>query len=88
MKFVFNAKTLDIKTGTAPQTVETDPEKVTFLVPGRYTIIDSFLYCEPAIVAGDLTFSTFGPGKFICQFPMNSSVILDTTTVRYGSVFK
>ena len=75
--------------GIKPQTIVTDPEQLTTLVPGRYSIVDSMLFCEPAILdnAG-LTFSTFGPGKFICQFPMNSTVILDSTRVTYGNVFK
>ena len=47
------------------------------------------MYCEPAILnSNELTFSKFGPAKFVCHFPMNSAVILDSTRVSYGNVFK
>ena len=89
VRFAFNTKTLDIKDGSTPQTVVSDPETLSFLTPGRYTILDNGLFCEPAILNSDngaLTFSKFGPGKYICLFPMNSAVILDSTRVSYGNV--
>jgi hypothetical protein len=67
VKFTFKTQTSNNQNGTTPQTIGTDPEALTALVPGRYTIVDSMLYCEPAILDnGALTFSKFGPGKFIC----------------------
>ena len=87
VRFAFNTKTLDIKDGSTPQTVVSDPETLSFLTPGRYTILDNGLFCEPAILDGNgSTFSKFGPGKYICLFPMNSAVILDSTRVSYGNV--
>ena len=54
-----------------------------FLVPGRYTVLDSGLWCEPAYMnATNNAFSgIYGPPVFICQFPMNSSNILKQSTV-------
>ena len=67
VKFTFKTQTSNNQNGTTPQTIGTDPEALTALVPGRYTIVDSMLYCEPAILDNAaLTFSKFGPGKFIC----------------------
>ena len=66
MKFTFNVKTAAVPGdgSKAAQTIVTDPEAAgpNFLVPGRYTVLDTGLYCEPAIMSNtDLTFNSFGP---------------------------
>ena len=82
MKFVFNTATQNLNDGTKPHVISSDPEQITTLIPGRYKVVDAGLICEPAILdQAQVTFSRFGPPRFICQFPMNSCVILDTSKV-------
>ena len=50
VKFTFNVNTMGNQDGIKPQTIGSDPEALNVLVPGRYTIVDSMLYCEPAIL--------------------------------------
>ena len=59
-----------------------NPEAIDALPPGRYKVLDAGLQCEPAILNNNATtFYKFGAPRFICQFPMNSCVILDTSKV-------
>lgn len=60
-----------------PNTNPNDETGTLNLVPGRYTVLDNILWCEPAFVKTDLTVKSFGPRVAICQFPMNSSCILN-----------
>ena len=89
VKFTFNYKASawgGNETTYAEQVVPTDPEAATDLPVGRYTVLDTGLWCEPAKVNSNGKFKEFGTPKWICQFPMNSSVILNQTTVQYGNI--
>jgi hypothetical protein len=48
--------------------VPTDPEATgpNYLPPGRYTILDTGLWCEPALVSYGNTFTSFGPAQWVC----------------------
>jgi len=87
MKFTFNCKqtTVGSDASPAPSVPLTDPNAAAtqFLVPGRYTVLDSGLWCEPAYMnATNNAFSgIYGSPVFICQFPMNSSNILNQSKV-------
>ena len=59
---------------------------VGYLPPGRYTVIDTMLWCEPAYVNAALVIVGYGPPVAIMNFPMNSCNILNQTTVHYGNM--
>ena len=44
----------------------TDPEAATKLPVGRYTVLDTGLWCEPAKVNNAGAFSEFGTPRWIC----------------------
>jgi len=53
----------------------------TTLIPGRYTVKDTVLWCEPAVVVTDDWIIGYQAPVAICNFPMNSSNILKSSTV-------
>ena len=69
MKFVFNCKALVAPSDTTgSQVCNIDPNDANtyFLTPGRYTVKDTGLWCEPAFVKADLTISSYGAPVWVC----------------------